>query len=120
MRYLQQEPLITTISDEEIADDAVIEDLFRKLCERQQTISIEFEDPDNSDHTKNVENARITAVHDDLIDIHAFFSNASAKYRNVPFVNVKRIKTLATKHEIAEKYKVSRWHMMDVAEIDNG
>jgi hypothetical protein len=117
MRYLYQEPVISTVSDDEITNDAQIKDLLTKLKVMQHSIYMEFLDTDFPDMPKKMDNVRITEVREDQIDIHAFFAKASAKIKNIPFQNILKIRLIASKQLISTKYKVSRWHHMDVAEI---
>lgn len=118
MRYVYQEPVITTVSDDEIGSVEEIKALFEKFKEVRQNIGVEFEDTDNYDFVRKFDNARITEVHEDSVDFHVFFGNATARYRNVPFLNVRKVRVVASKQLLSKKYNVSRWHMMDVAEID--
>ena len=117
MRYVYQEPIVSTISDEDISDQAEVKAILTRLKEMQHGVYMEFEDVDNPDFRRSLENVRITEVKDDSVDVHAFFNNASAKYKNIPFLNIYKIRLIASKQAVSSKYKVTRWHMMDVAEI---
>jgi hypothetical protein len=112
MKYLYQEPVITTVSDQEITDDGAVKDLLLSLMKMQHSIFMEYADPEHSDSIKKLENVRITNVGEDTIDIHAFFHTASAKVKGIPFHNIHRIRLLASKQLISQKYKVTRWHMI--------
>ena len=117
MKYLYQEPVISTVSDEEITDDKQIKDLLTKLKVMQHSVYMEFMDPEFPDVPKRLDNVRITEIRDNEIDIHVFFTHASAKIKKIPFQHILKIRLIASKQLIATKYKVSRWHHMDVAEI---
>lgn len=118
MRYVLQEPIITTVSDEDISEEADVKALLNRLKDMQHGVYMEFEDVENPDHSRSLHNVRITEVKDQTVDIHAFFNNASARFRNIPFLNIRKIRLLANKQSVSKKYKVTRWHMMDVAEIE--
>jgi hypothetical protein len=117
MRYILCEPIITTVSDMEISETEEIRGLFVGFKENQQSISIEFHDPDFPESVKTLDNARVTDIADSTFDLHAFFSHASARYRRIPYHNVKKVRIIAGKGAIAKKYKVSRWHLLDVADL---
>lgn len=119
MRYIYQEPIVTTISDDDLNDEKEIKTLLLRLKELQHGVYMEFEDVENLDYRRMCNNVRITDVRDNDCDIHAFYPNASARYRKVPFLNIHKIRLLANKQVVSQKYKVTRWHLMDVAEIDN-
>lgn len=118
MKYVYQEPIITTISDEDVNEESAIKAILTKLKDMQHGVYMEFEDVENPDHRRSLENVRIMAIRENDVDIHAFFANASVKYKNIPFLNIRKIRLLANKQTVSKKYKVSRWHMMDVAEIE--
>lgn len=119
MRYIYCEPIITTVTDKEITSDAEMRTLFETLHREQQNVQLSFEDPDNRDFVRNLENARITAIRpDNTIDIHAFFNGASVKYGGIPLLNMKRVRLVAGKQALTSKYRVTRFHHMDVAEIE--
>lgn len=117
MRYTYQEPIVTTVEDREISEEEARELLLR-LKESGQSIYMEFEDSEHPEFKKYLENVRITAVNEHTIDFSAYFSGASAKYSDVPIFNVRKIRVLANKSLISKKYRVTRWHMMDVAEVE--
>jgi hypothetical protein len=117
MRYVYQEPIITTISDEDVNDEKDIKTLLERLKGMQHGVYMEFEDAETPDHRRALENVRITEIRDTEVDIHAFFTNASVRYRKIPLLNIRKIRLLANKQTVSKKYKVARWHMMDVAEI---
>ncbi len=76
-----------------------------------------FVETDSADNVKNLSQVRVIAINEDSVDIHAFFTGSMAKFRNIPFYNIKHIKLIANKQAISQKYKVNRWHLLDVAEI---
>jgi hypothetical protein len=117
MRYVYQEPVISTVSDDELTDETAIKDLLLNLKRMQHNVYMEYVDPEFPDMLKKLETVRITDVRDGEIDIHAFFSTASAKLKGIPFSCLRKVRLLATKQLIAQKYRVTRWHMMDVAEV---
>lgn len=119
MRYLYQEPIVTTVTDEDITDDKAIKELLSAICNNGSSVHMAMEDPQHPDYVKSFENVRITSVGENTIDIHAFFNGASIKYRDVPFVNVQSVRVVASKQVLSQKYKVTRWHYMDVAEISD-
>jgi hypothetical protein len=118
MKYIYQEPLISTVSDDEITNDAQIKELLTKLKVMQHSVYMEYLDSDHPDTPKKLESVRITEIKENTIDIHAFFPRASAKIKNIPFQSILKIRLIASKQLISTKYKVSRWHLMDVAEIN--
>jgi glutathione synthase/RimK-type ligase-like ATP-grasp enzyme len=118
MKYIYQEPIITTISDEDITTEKDIKALLLKLKDLQHGVYMEFEDAENPDYRRCAENVRIIEVRDNDVDLHAFYATASAKHKKVPFLNIHKIRLLANKQTVSKKYKVTRWHLMDVAEID--
>jgi hypothetical protein len=119
MRYIYQEPVITTITDDELTDESAILDLVKSIKEQQHNVSIHFEDPDT--HFIHVcEAARITAIDEanKTINLHVFYSGASMKYALVPVSSLRKIRLVASRQQLSEKYKVTRWHHMEVAEVD--
>lgn len=117
MRYVFKEPIISTISDDDLTDDKAIRDLLISLKQMQHNVYMEYRDPEFPDMIKKLDNVRIIEVRENNIDIHAFFSRASAKMKNIPFHNIDRIQLIASKQLISQKYRVNRWHLMDIAEI---
>lgn len=117
MRYIYQEPVITTISDDEITDDEAVKELLVKIKKMQYNIAIEFTDKD-SDVVKSIEKARIMDIKEDTCDISGFFSQSSVKYRDIPFGYIRKIRVIASKTDISKKYRVNRWHLLDVAEVE--
>jgi len=117
MRFISMEPIISTVSDNDLTDVGEIKALLQKLKEMQHGVFMEFEDAENPDHRRALDNVRIVEVRENDVDIHAFFANASAKYKRIPFLNIHKIRLLANKQSVSKKYKVTRWHLMDVAEI---
>lgn len=118
MRYIVKEPIIHTIADEEISEDQAIRKLLRDIHSANHSIFIEFDDPHSPDFLRRIENARVINVSEEFIEIQAFYSNASMKFKNIPFVSIKKIQMLSSKSDLQKKYKISRWKMMDIAEID--
>lgn len=112
------EPVVTTVEDREMTDTAEIKQLFQQLKDMQHNVQMVLEDPEHPDYLKFFDNVRITGVGDNTVDLHVFYSSASAKFSAVPFLNIRKVKVLANKQIVSKKYKVSRWQMMDVAEID--
>lgn len=120
MRYVYQEPVITTVSDEEISENEAIIALLNSFKDNQQSVAIEFRDPEFPESVKILDNVRILSVSEAAIDIHAFFSQSSAKYKGIPLHNVTKVRLIANKQAIGRKYRVNRWHLLDVAEISEG
>ncbi len=118
MRYIYQEPVISTITDEEINESKVVHDLLTSLKDQQHNIYLEYRDGQDAEIIKKLDNVRITGLSEDTIDIHAFFKTATARIKDIPITNVREIRLIATKQLLTQKYKVLRWHMMDVAEIE--
>lgn len=117
MNYVIQEPILTTISNEEIESLEAKRALLQSIYDKQYNIQLYYEDSSNMDFIKAVEKARITAVGETTIDIHMFLSKATMKCKGIPIDNIKKIKLIATKDMLDKKYKVNRWHNIDVAEI---
>lgn len=117
MRYIVCEPLITVVTDEELTDENTIRDLLINFKENDVRIQLSYEDLE-SQFIKSLDSVRITAVYDKTIDIHAFLPSATAKYKDIPIINIRKIRLIASKQLLSKKYKVSRFHHMDVAEID--
>ena len=117
MRYIYQEPVISTITDDEVSDQALL-DLLNSLKESQQNVYMEYRDSNDAEIIKKLESVRITNVTPEAIDIHAFFKTASARIKEIPIHCLREVRLIATKQLLAQKYKVKRWHMMDVAEIE--
>ena len=115
---MYQEPLITTVTDEDIADDTQILTILQDLKKMQHNVFIKFSDAENPDNIKKMDNVRITSISENSIDIHAFFQHASMKIKNIPINNIYEIRILANKQLLAQKYKVTRWHQLDVAEVE--
>jgi hypothetical protein len=118
MHYVYQEPVISTITDDEVTDPKALQDLLTSLKDQQHTISLEYRDSYDAEIIKSLESVRITNVTADTIDIHAFFKTATARIKEIPITNLRSIRLIATKQLLAQKYKVKRWHMMDVAEVE--
>lgn len=118
MRYIYQEPVITTVSDDEINSDEEIQKLFQSFKDLGYSIQLTMEDPSNADYLKNFDNVRVTAVREYSVDLHAFFGGASVRYREIPFNTIRKVRLVASRQILGQKYKVSRWHQMDVAEIE--
>ena len=118
MRYIKQEPVIHTVSDEEISDDKAIFDILSELKTLNQSFFMEFDDPQSPGFCNQCPNVRIMALREKDIDIQSFMSSASMKYKNIPIYSIRKIKLLANKQAMARKYRVSRWHMLDVAEVE--
>jgi hypothetical protein len=117
MRYIYQEPIIHTVKDEDVNDDKAVRAVLQELKDLNHNVFMEFGDQQNPDHMQRL-NVRITAIHEDTIDFTAYYSNALMKFQKVPILAVRKVRLLANKAALAKKYKISRWHMMDVAEID--
>lgn len=118
MRYIYSEPVISTITDEEVSDLKAVEDLLNSLKEQQHSIYLEYSDPHDAAIVKKLEDVRITNISEGTIDIHVFFKTASARIKGIPIINLREIRLIATKQLLQQKYKVKRWHMMDVAEVE--
>ena len=117
MRYIYQEPRITTVTDDELTDEQAIKDLLLSLKESDQRIHLSYEDADTQ-FIKSFDSVRITAVNDKTIDIHAFMANASMKLKDIPILNLRKVRLVASRQVLSKKYKVSRFHHMEVAELD--
>jgi hypothetical protein len=118
MRYVYQEPVITTVTDDEMVNDDEIRKVLETVKEMGHSVQITMEDPGNPEYIKNFDNARITAVREGSVDIHAFFNGASVRHREVPFHNLRKVRLVASRQILGKKYRVTRWHQMDVAEIE--
>ncbi len=118
MKYIYKEPVISTITDEEVSDPKAIHDLLGSIKEEQHNIYLEYRDSYDAEIIKKLENVRITGLTEDTIDIHIFFKTASARIKGIPINNLREIRLIATKQLLTQKYRVKRWHMMDVAEIE--
>lgn len=117
MRYIQREPVLTTVSDKEVSDDAEMREILTSIKQHNQDVGIEFIDPE-SDAVRTLDRVRITEVKPEgAIDIHAFFPQSSARFRNISFYNIRRISMIASRQVMSRKYKVSRWQMLDVADL---
>ena len=116
MRYVVQEPVLTTITDDEISDEKDVKDLLQKLKDMQHSIHLSYEDPDTY-FIRSLDSVRIINISENAIDIHAFLNSATVKYRDIPIVNIKKIRVVSTKQEMSQRYKVTRFQMMEVAEI---
>jgi hypothetical protein len=79
MRYIYCEPVITTVTDEELTDDVAIRELLQSLKDNDQRVHMSFEDSDTQ-FIKSLDSVRITAVNEKSVDIHAFLATASVKY----------------------------------------
>ena len=83
----------------------------RELIEKLQKLNPELD-------VKIIDiNDEMRTIHENDIDIHAFYATASAKIKKIPFQNIIKIRLIASKQVMSSKYKVSRWHHLDVAEI---
>jgi ABC-type amino acid transport substrate-binding protein len=118
MRLVYREPVIRTVSDDEIADDSRIHELLTQFKDDQQTLAIIFDDPDFPENTKNVETGRIELVAENTFDLYAMFPKSAARYKRIPFHHIRSISLIASKQAIAKKYRVNRWHLLDVADVD--
>ena len=116
MKYVRMEPIITTVANREVEDDAEIKSILDMVMTNQYYVEIGYIDHD-SGNSVNYTRARITGVGQDTLDIHAFLPTASLKLKAIPINSLQKIKLIASKQEIVQKYKVSRWMLMDVAEI---
>ena len=118
MKYIYSEPVISTITDEEITDPKAIHDLLVSLKDQQHNVYLEYRDANDAEIIKKMDVVRITNVTEDTIDIYAIFKVATARIKEIPITNLREIRLIATKQLLAHKYKVLRWHMMDVAEVE--
>jgi len=118
MRYILAEPIIHTVSDDELTDEKAILSVLKNLKDMNHSVFMEFDDTQNPDHRICLDSVRIIAVNENSIDIHAFFQSATLKQKNIPILSIRKVRLLASKQALTKKYKVSRWHLMDVAEIE--
>lgn len=109
--------MIVTVSNEEIIDDWAIKAVLTYLHKSQTYIHIEFTDLDMF-ATRRVDKGRVINVSETTFDLWAFYGSSTAKYRNIPFSNIVTIRVIASKQDISSKHKVTRWHLLDVAEIE--
>jgi hypothetical protein len=118
MRYVYSEPVITVVTDEEVFEQKALIDLLTSVKEGQHTVYLEYRDEHDAEIVKKLETVRITDVTDTTIDIHAFFKTASARIKGILITNLREMRLIATKQLLAQKYRIKRWHIMDIAEIE--
>ena len=116
MRYIYQEPVLTTVTDEDIIDDQSINDILLRVKNMQHGVHMSYEDPETQ-FIRALDNVRITNISDKTIDIHAFMNSVSVRYRDIPISNIRKIRIIASKQELSQRYKVNRFQMMEVAEV---
>src|SRR5665213_1379396 len=102
MRYVYKEPVIRTVSDSEVSETKEIKDILASFKQNEQSIGIEFHDPEFPDSIKVLDNVRVTDVGEESCDLHAFFSHSSARYRKVPFHHIKKVLLVANKAIISK------------------
>lgn len=119
MKYIYVEPVLTVITDEEITDEVAIKTLLGRIKDMQHSVHMSYEDPE-SQFVRSLDSVRITNISDKTIDIHAFLNSATVRYKDIPINNIRKIRVVASKQEMSQKHKVSRFQMMEVPDISEG
>lgn len=118
MKYIVQEPVLTTITDEDISDEKLILNILTKLKDSQQSFHLSYEDFETQ-FIRSLDNVRITNIHDNMIDIHAFLASANVKYKNIALNNIRKIRVISSKQDISKRHKVNRFQTMEVADLSD-
>lgn len=113
MRYIYQEPVITTVEDRILSGDEVLK-VITEIQSKNQSISIVIE---NDGHLKKFDSARILAINGYKFSLHAYFQAASVKYSDIDIDNIKEIRVIAGKGMMQSRRKVVKWHSIEAAEL---
>jgi len=118
VRYIVQEPILTTVTDDELFDLQTIRDILSHIKNMQYAIHLSYEDTDTQ-FIRALDNVRITDINfeKNTINIHAFLSAATVKYTDIPIGNLRKIRMISSRADMAKKYKVNRFQMIEVADL---
>lgn len=120
MRLIRKEPIVKTVSDEDLTQEEDIISLLLDLKDTNQDIEILIIDPNKPGLTKKFDRARVLRVEDKKYDLRVFYKSATTRLRDLDIEGIKNLSFVASKEMMSRKYSVSRWHLMDVAEIKLG
>jgi len=118
MKFIIHEPILTTITNEDIVGEENIKNLLANFVETGQIISLTIEDPETVGFVRQIDNARILKINEDSANIQGFYGTATIKINNIPFLNFIKIKSIYNKQQVGLRHKVTKWHKLDIAEID--
>ncbi|MFW6172286.1 MAG: hypothetical protein ACOC5T_00880 [Elusimicrobiota bacterium] len=114
MRYIRQTISISTVSDDEIEDKNIMEEVLYNLSKSSVNIQIEYEDP-KAEIVRKYDIVRILKVHDKMIDIRAFQGAGSFIDRNISFNRIKEVKLVTSQHNIVVgETKISKFSFLDI------
>lgn len=118
MKFIVNEPVLTTITNEDVIGEEDIKNVLEQFYNSGEVVSLVIEDSENSGFTRQVDNARIINISENSADIQGYYGSASVKIKDIPYFNFLKLKVLSNKQNISSKYKITKWHKLDIAEIE--
>lgn len=114
MRYIRQQVVTTTISNEELTSKDIILSLCKKIQESSVDVSIEYRDK-KTDSVKSYAKARVTSVKDNSLSIRAFFGKSNITIEDIDFESIITLKLVTAKHNIVSgNQEMSKFDFLDI------
>jgi len=101
MKYIRQEHLITTVCNENVYDEEVINKLLNKIKSDSIYFSISYINEVNYiENIINYDNVRINNVKEDNFDFCVYGRSSIVKIKNISFNNIVKIQVVTKKKNI--------------------
>jgi hypothetical protein len=118
MRFIRKEKIVTTIFNEDLADEEDIKVVFKNLYDYKIEFSIILRKctPSHTYITLNFDNAKIQKVYEDsTFDLLAFKRGVKTEMKKVAFNEVIEIDATTIKHKVLDTCSdVTRWELLDL------
>lgn len=116
MRFIRQQKLITTVSDQQVTSLSDIKSLLDSLCRSAAYIQFAFND-ERSESIVSHNNVRIKRVEDDKVDITVYRKTGSMVISGISFESISLIKMVTDSNNIlVDEHDLTRFDLLDIEE----